>query len=336
MRCCWAALLAVVSLGCATRAAEPDWLKTGKFQWLSSGDLVHPAERPDDPCVSTKDPTIVFHRGKWHLFCTIRSKVRTHQIEYFSFADWDEADRAERYVLKMHGGYFCAPQVFYFTPHKKWYLICQASDEKWEPKYQPAFSTNDDIANPDSWTPLEPLFDKVPDVKTWLDFWVICDKEKAHLFYTSLDGQMWRSETSLAMFPHGWSEPTKCLEGDIFEASHTYKLKGLNRYLTIIEAKDGGRRYYKAYVADALDGKWDELAASRAQPFASRSNVDFGGGQWSDSVSHGELLRTGYDEKMEVNPATLRFLYQGVADRDREGKEYGEIPWRLGILELRR
>jgi hypothetical protein len=60
------------------------------------------------------------------------------------------------------------------------------------------------------------------------------------------------------------------------------------------------------------------------------------GARWSDSVSHGELLRAVYDEKMEVHPATLHFLYQGVADRDRAGKEYGEIPWRLGILELRR
>ena len=31
--------------------------------------------------------------------------------------------------------------------------------------------------------------------------------------------------------------------------------------------------------------------------------------------------------------ARLRFLFQGVSDRERQGKVYGEIPWRLGLLE---
>ena len=34
-----------------------------------------------------------------------------------------------------------------------------------------------------------------------------------------------------------------------------------------------------------------------------------------------------------VDPARLRFLFQGVSDDDRRGKPYGEIPWRLGLLE---
>jgi hypothetical protein len=29
----------------------------------------------------------------------------------------------------------------------------------------------------------------------------------------------------------------------------------------------------------------------------------------------------------------LRFLFQGVSDEARAGKPYGQIPWRLGILE---
>ena len=46
---------------------------------------------------------------------------------------------------------------------------------------------------------------------------LICDAAKAHLFYTSNDGHMWRRETALADFPHGWSEPQLALQGDIFE-----------------------------------------------------------------------------------------------------------------------
>jgi len=57
---------------------------------------------------------------------------------------------------------------------------------------------------------------------------------------------------------------------------------------------------------------------------------------WAESISHGELLRDGHDQRLEVDPARLRFLFQGVTDRDMKGKKYGEIPWRLGILEPER
>ena len=57
------------------------------------------------------------------------------------------------------------------------------------------------------------------------------------------------------------------------------------------------------------------------------------GERWTDVISHGELLRTGSDQKLEVDPANLRFVFQGVLEKDRQGKGYGEIPWRLGLLE---
>jgi hypothetical protein len=227
--------------------------------------------------------------------------------------------------------------VFYFTPQGKWYLICQAADEAWgEPPYRPAFSTTADISDPDLWAKLQPMFDSKPEnLKAWLDFWVIRDDAKAHLFFTSLDGNMWRAETSLAAFPKGWSEPVLALRGDVFEASHTYKLKGRDQYLTLIEAQNGhGWRYYKAYSADHLDGDWQPLAAGKDDAFASMRNVTPTGERWTDVISHGELLRSGHDEKLEVDPTSLRFLFQGVLDADRQGKSYGEIPWKLGLLEL--
>src|SRR5262249_58780799 len=83
-------------------------------------------------------------------------------------------------------------------------------------------------------------FAKHPEnVKEWIDFWVIGDATRAHLFFTSLDGRMWRSETKLEDFPANWSKPEVVLEGDVFEASHTYRLKGTDRYLTLIEALAG-------------------------------------------------------------------------------------------------
>jgi len=98
-------------------------LLSGRLDWSVSAPLVSPAHPPEDPCHSVKDPSIVFHEGRWHLFCTIRSQKRSHQVEYLSFADWKDADKAPRRVLKISDGYFCGPQVFFFTPHRKWYLI---------------------------------------------------------------------------------------------------------------------------------------------------------------------------------------------------------------------
>jgi hypothetical protein len=323
-------LLLFLTVGSAGAA---DSLASGQFRWTLGAPLLTAAQRPDDPCFSVKDPSIVRFDNHWHLFSTIRSQKRTHQIEYIAFDEWKNAQAAPRHVLTITNNYFCAPQVFWFTPHKKWYLIYQASEQTRKPSLQPAFSTSTNIADPFSWTKPTFLYEKHPEsITAWIDFWVICDDSRAHLFFTSNNGLMWRAETSFTAFPSGWTKPVIVLRGDIFEASHTYRLKGQEKFLTIIEAQAGARRYYKAYLADRLDGEWKPLAATREKPFAGVVNVRDTDAHWTDSFSHGELLRSGYDEHLEVDPAKLTFLFQGVADAAQAGKQYGEIPWQLGLL----
>jgi hypothetical protein len=309
-----------------------DNLLAGRFKWKVSQPLVSPLQRKGDLTYSVKDPSIVYYQGRRHLFCTIRGKERSHQIEYLCFEDFSKVKTGKRQILKLSDGYFCAPQVFYFRPHRKWYLICQASDESWEPTYGASYATTTDIADPTSWSKLRPLSQKRVDGKAGLDFWVICDDVKAYLFFTTLDGRMWREQTNLRDFPKGWSEAALAIKGDIFEASHTYYLKGLNKYLTVVEAQAGGRRYYKAYLAEKLDGRWTSLAATREKPFAGPVNTEDTAEHWTDSFSHGELIRDGFDETLTVNPTALRFLFQGVSDEGKRGKNYGQIPWRLGML----
>lgn len=327
--------VAVQAAGAAESTPELRAFLAGDFRWHSTPAILSAIVRPDDPCVSVKDPTVVRDDGRWHLFSTIRSAKRTHQIEYLNFTDWSAAASAPRHILTVSTGYFCAPQVFRYTPHNKWYLIYQGSDPSRKPSLQPVYSTSTNLADPGSWTAPRLLFASQPtNVTGWIDFWVICDAAKAHLFFTSNDGRMWRSETPRAEFPGGWSGPTVVLKDDIFEASHTYRLSGLGQYLTLVEAQgEGGRRYYKAYLADRLEGNWRPLAGTAAKPFASHANVAFDSGRWTDSISHGELLRSGSDEYLDVDPAHLRFLYQGVSDLNRQGKPYGRIPWELGLLE---
>lgn len=305
----------------------------GEFRWQVRSPILAAANRPQDPCFSVKDPSFVYVDGRYHLFTTIRSKHRTHQIEYCSFRDWSEANRAERHVLRLTDGYFCAPQVFWFSPQRTWYLVYQASNET-KSDIQPVYSTTTNLAEPDSWTRPRPMYPQKPgNVKNWIDFWVICDAAKAHLFFTSMDGRMWRAETGLKDFPLGWTEPKVTLQADIFEAAHVYSLKEERKYLALIEAQAEGRRYYKAFVAEKLSEEWKPLAASRDKPFASSGNVQDLSGHWTDSFSHGELVRSGFDEKMEVDSSHLRFVFQGVSELRKQGKPYGEIPWELGLLE---
>lgn len=85
-----------------------------------------------------------------------------------------------------------------------------------------------------------------------------------------------------------FGDPKVALEGDIFEASHTYRLKGQEQSLNLIEAQGvgdvKGRCYYNSYVADKLAGPWREQAASSERPFAGAINVDWHEPRWSDSI----------------------------------------------------
>jgi hypothetical protein len=304
------------------------------FAWTASGPLLSAEDRDGDRYHALKDPSVVYENGAWHLFCTLRGKQRSHQIEYLSFKDWSDTAHARRVTLKMVSGYFCAPQVFYFRPHKRWYLLYQVAEPSRTPVLQPAYSTTTKLDDPASWSaPKLLVANPQRGVTNWIDFWTICDSVQCHLFFTTLNGKMWRSDTSLAAFPDGWDPPRVVLEGDIFEASHTYYLKGRNQYLTFVEAQSpGGRRFFRAYQAPSLTAAWTEVPPV----FAAPSNVTFPGAVWTTSFSHGELLRESNDETLAVNPGQLRLLIQGVSDAERTGRNYGQIPWRLGLLTAAR
>lgn len=302
--------------------------------WEYTAPLIAPEKRQDNPSRAQKDPTVVFYGGKWHVFMTVKLPGRS-AIEYCSFNKWKQADSSGRTILKVsNSDYYCAPQVFYFTPHKKWYLVYQmgmpGADKMWV-----AYSITTDIADPNSWTHAMPILDGGKDDPRkvgGLDYWIICDNQRAYLFLTSLNGKMWRLWTRLEDFPQGFDHCELALEAKVFEASHTYKLKGTNKYLTIIE--ENGRRYYKAYFADRLDGVWTPVADTAEQPFAGWKNIRPAPGvePWTDNISHGELIRDGYDQTLTVDPDNLRFIFQGMWDKDKSGKGYGQFQWRIGML----
>ncbi len=318
-------------------------LETGKFKWrvgpaLLAVDPHRLPPSPEHPWVAIKDPSIVRYQGSWHLFCTLRKSQEGDgriRIGYLNFTDWSQAAQAQWSVLNLTMGYHGAPQIFFFEPHQKWYLIYQAVDETRGLKYGPCYSTSDDLSDPNSWTLPEPLYAVKQGAKAGLDYWVICDDTQAHLFFTTLDGRMWRSETSLANFPNaGWADPVVALEADIFEASHTYKLLDHEQYLTMVEAQAGKRRYFKAFISDSLSGQWRPLASTPEQPLVSPVNVVNQDQSWATSYSHGEFVRVGSNQKLEIDLEGLQLLFQGANDAEYQQGNYGQIPWRLGRLDL--
>jgi hypothetical protein len=307
----------------------------GPFRWKSSGVLIKPVSDDAHKLVSVKDPTVVYYGDKWHVYATTGNTQGNWSMVYLSFKDWSEAANAKPYYLDANPnlrGYHCAPQVFYFRPHRKWYLIYQSQP--------PQYSTTDDISRPETWSKPESFFATKPPgaARLWIDFWIICDDTHAYLFSTGDDGNLYRSRTRIEDFPGGMGNPEIALQETrdiLFEGSMTYKIKGTGIYLTLIEALSPDR-YYRAFTSDRLDGTWTPLpeADSYRKPFAGINNVTFeeGATPWTKDISHGERIRDGYDETMAIDPKNLQMLYQ---ERDPSIRaNYSLLPYQLGLLKL--
>ncbi|HTN39759.1 MAG TPA: non-reducing end alpha-L-arabinofuranosidase family hydrolase [Asticcacaulis sp.] len=308
------------------------------FHWTSSPPLIVPPADPTQALYGVKDPSIVYANGKYHVFMTTAG-AKGWGLAYTSFKDWAHAPAAPVVMLDTRSGigagYHAAPEVFYFAPQKLWYLIFQSGP--------PFYSTTTNIDDPTSWTAAKPFFNADPDVikeatgkAEWLDFWVICDDYKCFLFNTDDGGRFYRSETGIDEFPNGFRNTTRIMDAanrdDVFEASNTYRLQGTDSYITLIEAIGPKGRYFRVWKSDRLDGNWESLGTAPMNRFAGADNVSFPGAAWSEGISHGELVRAGFDQTLTIDPCKpLQFLYQGL-DPDTHEKDYIKLPYRLGVI----
>jgi hypothetical protein len=293
------------------------------LRWTSTGPIISPKTQG---WASIKDPSIVKYNGTYHVYATYYDTA--YKSMYTSFTDWNSAQQAPH--ISMNGsrvGNAVAPQVFYFAPHKKWYLITQ-----WPGSY----ATTDDIANP-NWTAKQRLLQNEPSNS--LDFWVICNDTHCYLYFSRDDGVLYVSKTTIGNFPNfsGSSIVMEDHRGNgnqyLFEAPNVYKLDGQNKYLLMVEAYPSGPRMFRSWTSSSLDGPWTALADTDSNPFAGNANVEWTTGKWADGISHGELVRSGYDQRMTVDPCNLEFLYQGQAGTS---SNYNTIPYRLGLLRLKK
>jgi endo-1,4-beta-xylanase len=305
------------------------------IQWSSTAPIISAVGDSSHPLSAVKDPTVVRYNNLWHVFGSTVTATGVYSMFYTSFVDWTDAPSAKLTFLDQTpglGGYTAAPQVFYFSSQKKWYLVYQSGP--------PMYSTNSDIASAKGWTAPKAFYSSTPAILNngWLDFWVICDTQYCHMFFSDDHGRFYKSKTTLGSFPSGFGDPVIVMQdsdaGRLFEASNVYKVDGTDKYLALIEAYDSTsnwKRYFRSWTATSLDGPWTVLHDTAAAPFAGNKNVAFDGTAWTTDISHGDAVRSSSDETMKIDPCHLQFLYQGF-DPKADTSDYNSIPWKLGLL----
>jgi len=290
------------------------------FEWTSTGPL---AEPKNSGAKSLKDFSVTKYNGNYLVYATTANGEWNGFVSTFgSFDEWANAEQS--YIPGL-----VAPTIFYFTPKDTWVLAYQ-----WGFKY----STSKTPDDPSSWSPTQSLLTGDPTGGRGtgpIDQTVICDDSNCYLFFCDDAGGVYRGSMPIGQFPGAFSNVTRIMDQPtsvIFEGVQVYSIKGSSGYLMIIE--NNGTRFFRAWTADTLDGEWTPLegASSEQQPFAGRNNVSWPDGQWTNDISHGDIVRENPSEKMEIDPCNLQMVYQG---RDpNQNPAYIDLPYRPGLLTL--
>jgi len=289
------------------------------FEWTSSGPL---AEPKNANAKSLKDFSVTKYNGKYLVYATTANGNWNGFMSTFtSFDEW--ADAEQEYIPGL-----VAPHIFYFEPKDVWVLTYQ-----WGFKYATTTTPDD----PSSWSATSPLLNGDPTNGAGtgpIDQTVICDDTDCYIFFADDAGGIYRGSMPIRNFPGAFTA-TKIMQEStslIFEGVEVYSIRGSDQYLMIIE--NNGTRAFRAWTTTDLGGDWTPLAGadSTQSPFAGQANVTWPDGQWTNDISHGDIVRENPSEKMEIDPCHLQLLYQG---RDpSKNVDYIDLPYRPGLLTL--
>lgn len=269
---------------------------------------------------AAKDPTIVCYNGKYLVYYTGANQSGGWQMCFTSASTISGLKNASRtYLSKIGESYFCAPELFYFEPQKLWYLVYQ------DGTHGAAYATSTDPSDPNSWS--GPKSFGISGNMGW-DYYVICDDQYAYMYNTPDDGsgKLYMRRTTLANFPNkGWSSPTVACS-NVFEGAAVYKSLADNQYYLLVEAMIDGRSY-ELFTSSNAGGPWTLVN----NKWATKSNLTkYNSDKWTTNVSHGELIRAGYNQKLEINDINkVDFLIQGTTSLS---GDYQKITWDLGLI----
>jgi len=301
-------LLAVIGYAEAQVNTNPTWYVGGRI--FNDG----PSGSFDD--IAVKDPTIVYSGGRYHMFYTGRDN-NSWRMGYASATTLEGLNNSSHTYMSnlasVTGNYFCAPQVFYHTSKGQWYLIFQSGVGG------ATYSTNSNVGNPSGWsTPRSMGF------SGGIDFTCIREGNTMYLFYAPADDSrtILRRSTSVANFPTGWSSAT-VVATNTFEGQNVYRNLADGQYYMIVEDI---ARHFELWRASSPGGSFTKLA----EEWAHRNDIVYEADHWTDQISHGEVIRAGTNEYMEVtdlNNCTM--IFQGVVDGNYGS--YWQIPYDIGV-----
>jgi hypothetical protein len=355
------ALMAVLSftlLSCQKEAGQVQYHK-----WTVSTPILTKGTENSFDNVAVKDPSIVFYQGKYHLFYTGKSsksidgKARYDlDTGYVSAATLEGLKGAKRYNLRdIVGEIVIAPQVFFFEPQQLWYLVGHTKVSG-KPNLAPVYLSNKNIDNVYGWSKLNFLKTGKSNDEFWIDFWVICDDENAHLFYSNQRRTVLRMQCPIETFPEGFAQAREqvalTMRGqdeygpwEIFEAQHVYHVKDTDEYLAVLECGyyetgknwhgDARRRFMIGMVADKLEGAWHRIEKGPQEYLAQAEGMFDAHGNKSSytQVSHPELIRCGYDQKLEIENYKLQMIFQSFdGSKTPDNYNYNDLPWELAVM----
>lgn len=297
------------------------------FKWKDNGA---PIASPKNGWAAIKDFSMVHYNGQYYVYMTYSPAAGGFQSAAMApFTDFTKAKDAAQTATNTG----VAPELIYFTPKNTWIM-----SKQWCGGASFCYMTSSTPTPASSFTQKGNLLtETITDGgKAPIDQVVICDDKNCYIFYADDNGRIYRGSMPIGSFPGVFTGTKKILEEStparLFEAVEVYKLKGQKKYLMIVEC--GYPRYFRAFTATDLGGTWTPLAnaTTQAVPFAGKNNVSNG---WSDDISHGDIVREGYDETRTIDPCNLQMIYQGQM-RNNGVTDYSKLPYQMGLITLQK